>query len=329
MITIEASTQNGFFKVNGIDYHKNHYTIDYDNLNAIESERNFSLCNIYNKKKIISSRGYSEINGVNSWSELISLLNEVGALNNNDVSISDQTTYPVIANFNKVVTYSTSTIFAAINTNQITVSNITGFVVGQYLQLFSMSNNKFYLGNIIEINSNTIVLDTPLDNDFDIGTYVIGANKNLNVNGSVTTEIYSLRNATLGLGVLDIDFDITRLIFICETTSSVDLSKFGDMIGGIQKGVVLRRIDGENRNIFNVKTNGDLANIMYDFAVQQATNPAQGQNGFLGRLTFSGQEKMGVALRIKPGEDLQIIIQDDLSTLIKFYIIAEGHEVIY
>ena len=45
-------------------------------------------------------------------------------------------------------------------------------------------------------------------------------------------------------------------------------------------------------------------------------------------MTFSGQDKLGVALRLNPGEDLQLIIQDDLRGLTSIEILAEGHEVI-
>lgn len=329
MITIEASEHNGFFKVDGVDYHKNHYTIEFDNVKASEAERNFSLCNIYNGNKIVSSRGYAEITGVTSWAELISLLNELGVLRNNDVMIADQTTAPVIGFFNKLVTNTTSTAAVAIGDRQMTLLSITGFVVGQYVQIFSATEDRFYLGNITAINGNIITVDTPFDFAFDSGAFVLGSIKNLNVDGSVTPQIFVLRHGALSLGVLDVDFDMTRIIFTCQTASAVDLSKFGDIAGGLTNGIVLRRTDGVTRNIFNAKTNGELANLMFDFIVQTASNPAQGQDGFIGRMTFTGQEKMGVALRIKSGEDLELIVQDNLSTLTSFFAIVEGHEVIY
>jgi hypothetical protein len=37
---------------------------------------------------------------------------------------------------------------------------------------------------------------------------------------------------------------------------------------------------------------------------------------------------MGVAIRLGPGEDLEVLIQDDISSLVKFHLIAEGHVVV-
>ena len=87
----------------------------------------------------------------------------------------------------------------------------------------------------------------------------------------------------------------------------------------------MRKVDGEQRNIFNAKTNGELANLMYDFDIEAATNPQQGQDGFTGRMTFGGQSKMGVVIRLGQGEDLQMLIQDNLSSLEILEIICEGH----
>ena len=44
-------------------------------------------------------------------------------------------------------------------------------------------------------------------------------------------------------------------------------------------------------------------------------------------MTFAGQDKIGVTLRIKGGEDLQFLIQDNLLTIDEFSIVAEGHVV--
>ena len=65
---------------------------------------------------------------------------------------------------------------------------------------------------------------------------------------------------------------------------------------------------------------------MYDFEIQQATQSQQ--DGFTGRLTFAGQNKFGAVVRLGAGEDLQVIIQDDLTSLVLFEIIAEGSEVV-
>ena len=65
----------------------------------------------------------------------------------------------------------------------------------------------------------------------------------------------------------------------------------------------------------------------YDWTPYLATNPQQGQDGFLFRLTFAGMNKLGVAIRLNPGEDLQFLVQDDLSGITVLEVTAEGHVV--
>ena len=61
---------------------------------------------------------------------------------------------------------------------------------------------------------------------------------------------------------------------------------------------------------------------MYDLNIYEAAK--QGANGFIARLTFAGQDKMGVAIRLAINEDMEIIVQDDLSSLLKLTVVAEG-----
>ena len=126
-------------------------------------------------------------------------------------------------------------------------------------------------------------------------------------------------------------FDLTRVIFKCKTLTAVDLNTFGDL-AKLVKGLAFRARNGTYQNIFNVKDNGELAGIMFDFQVAAATNPQQGQDGFTARLTYAGMEKIGVAKELPIGTDFESIVQDNLLvaqsasrqiTLLE--IIAEGH----
>jgi len=111
------------------------------------------------------------------------------------------------------------------------------------------------------------------------------------------------------------------------TGAGVDLSKFGDIAGGITKGIILRKHSTTTRrNVFNAKTNAELKNIMYDFDIQSASGNQQ--DGCTGRLTFGGQEKLGAVIRLEANQDLQLVIQDDLSGIDNFEMLAEGSEVV-
>jgi hypothetical protein len=108
----------------------------------------------------------------------------------------------------------------------------------------------------------------------------------------------------------------------CLTDTAPQLNEFGD-IAALVNGLVCRRRDGSYYNIFNVKTNIEIAGIQYDYTPLSALGA--GQNGFYTRLTFAGQSKMGVAQRLGTGEDMEILIQDDLTDIALLEIIAEGH----
>jgi len=241
-----------------------------------------------------------------------------------DVTLQDQDTPKIIVKFNQVHNSTTLVATGAINDTSIIIDDATGFVVGSYLSLFHPASVRFMVCEVVSIASApTIDIDTPLDFAFPSGTFLDAGITNMAVDGSTTPQVFGLRGTGSPPGV-ELTADITRIIFECETVGAVNLSTFGDIAGGLAKGLVLRKRDGIYNNIFNVKTNGRIEGICYDFREHSASNPAQGQNGFTARLTWSGQEKMGAVERLKLGEDLEFINQDDLQTIISLTVTAEG-----
>jgi hypothetical protein len=247
-----------------------------------------------------------------------------------DVSMQDQHTPSVIAKFNKVTNSTTLASAVSIGDTQATLTSTTGVSVGTYLIFFNPESVRFMTATVISVlSSPTFDIDTPFDFAFPEGTYVDVSTTNLAVNGSVTPQVFGLRGVGTPPGI-DLTVDITRLIFSCITTSAVDLSKFANF-AVLTKGIVCRVRNGTYENVFNLKSNREIAGIMYDWTPFASTNPQQGVDGFVSRLTFAGANKIGVTKRLALGEDLQIIIQDDLATaqggetITVFEIIAEGH----
>jgi len=132
------------------------------------------------------------------------------------------------------------------------------------------------------------------------------------LNGSVTPQTFGIRGSGVGEPI-GAEFDITRIIIKCHASTAVDLNKFGDL-AKLTNGLILRKRDDIYQNLFNIKDNGELAGLLYDWTVYQASHPTQAVDGFAARLTFSGQSKIGVTVRLAAGEDLEFIIQDDLMT---------------
>lgn len=322
--TIETSPNVGFFMIDSVDYVKGYYELRYEGRTNVDTLRRFSIVNIYDGREIINSRYFDAITDVDSWGELSQLLVSVGLLNNNDVSIQDQHTPILIVKFNRVIKTTTTTSSTVIGEYTVDVTSTDSIAVGRYFIVFSSATGRVYIGTVTNVSGSTITVDTPFDSALPIGADVDVARTDFAFeNGSVTPVIYGIRGQSEGEPI-GASFDITRIIFKCIATSAVDLTTFGDLTK-LTRGLVLRKRDGTVQNLFNVKDNGELAGIMFDLNIEAATNPQQGIDGFTGRLTFAGQSKIGVTVRLAAGEDLEFIIQDDLTGLTLFEVIAEGH----
>lgn len=241
-----------------------------------------------------------------------------------DVAIQDQHSPIIIAKLSNVENETLLLNPVAIGDRDIVVVSASGIGEGDYMSMFDIASNRFYVGYAILVVGTTITLDSPIDFAYPAGSFVTSGVADMSVDGSVTPVIYGLRNTTQSIGITA---DITRVIFTVLTSSAPTYATFGD-IAALVNGIVLRKVDGSTHNIFNLKTNGELQGIMYDLAAADAVNPNQGQNGFVARLTFASPGKIGVTVRLAPGEDLQMIIQDDLTDIQLFELVCEGHEVV-
>ncbi len=241
-----------------------------------------------------------------------------------DVNIQDQNTDAIIAYFNQVTNSTTITIETALDDTAITVADSTGAVIGSYIIIFNADQQRFTTFFATSVSGNIINLDGPLDVVYPVGTFVDIAIVDLSVDGTVTPQVFGLRGTTVPPGSVPIEFDLTRIMFQMVTDSPVSFGLFGNL-PELSKGLFMRKRDGRYKNIVNFKTNDDIAQAMFDYDVFVATNPAQGVDGFKARLTFAGQNKVGVTIRLGPGEDAEWWVQDDLSGITRFRILAEGH----
>lgn len=212
----------------------------------------------------------------------------------------------------------------SINDLLVTVLTVVGMAIGNKVAISSASSDRVYFGEIIDIIGNVLTLDTPLDFGYQDGDYIQVGTHDLAVDGSVVTQKFVLRGAAGLTPDIPSTVDITRIMITCLATDPVTLATFGDL-PKLLHGLVFRMVNGVTNNIFNIKTNVELAGLSFDWQPYLATNPAQGQNGFTCRLTFNGQSKMGIVKRVGQGEDLEMLVQDDLSGLLALYVTVEGH----
>lgn len=212
-----------------------------------------------------------------------------------------------------------------IDDTTVVLDSVASCSIGDFLGIFSGVTgtlDKFYFGTILNIVSNTITLDTPIDFAFEIGDTAVCNTRDLNVNGSVTPKIFSIQEGGIGGIGSTISIDITRIMLHITDDVAMDDSRFGG-ITALTNGVVFRSVGGITKNYFNIKNNGELSHLNFD--TRYADRAPAGFFGISSRLTYAGQSKHGVAVRLTPGDSLQIIIQDDLTALASFRIIAQGH----
>ena len=240
-----------------------------------------------------------------------------------DTNWQDQTTDAIIIYFNKVTNSTTLNGAVELNDRIIVVTSATGIVVGSYIILFDPISVRFSTCFVTAVAGTSITLDSPLDFAYPDGTYVDIAIVDMSVDGSSTEQIFGLRGIGAPPGI-DLSLDVTRIIFECTAASPIALNLFADLVA-LTRGLLIRSRNGRVKNILNIKTNGEIAGIMFDWTPYLATNPQQGIDGFVARLTFAGPSKIGVAIRLPIGEDLESWIQDNLLGITRLRIYAEGH----
>jgi hypothetical protein len=153
-----------------------------------------------------------------------------------------------------------------------------------------------------------------------------GAN-NLAVNGSSTPVPYwvgppaSDRAGSDGFS----SFHVERVIFHIEDSGAFTTVDFGAISNGLTNGcgfdfvstsTTVDLLDG-----YPLKTNGDLVHYMYDIRLDAWGG---GNGGISARWSFFKIQNDGAGMVLESGEKLQFTINDDLTGLVDFHIIAQG-----
>lgn len=226
----------------------------------------------------------------------------------------------VILPFTKETGTTKLTISPAINTYDIEVTSAAFAIPGAHVRIIDEVANRFYFGEVLSAVGNVVTLDTPIDYAYKTNSDVVFARKEIAVNGSVSPQTFV---AKLGPSKPSVIY-VTRIIFTCITATQVALPLFGDL-PKLTRGLVVRKTGASQNNIMNVKSNEELVNIAFDFEVFEATNPAQGVHGFSIRLTFGGENKMDATIKLAQGDNLEVVVQDDLTGLDSLHVTLEGN----
>jgi len=186
--------------------------------------------------------------------------------------------------------------------------------------IYLIEDGRYFEALVLVANATSLELDSPLDYAFTTSADCTRGIYHLNVDGSGATII---AHTSVPPGV---QWDVVRVMFTILDNTPMDDSLFGG-IAALDKGILLRVKNSIYKNIFNCKTNGCFADQMYD--VSYAPKAPAGFYGLRARRTFAGQEKNGITLRLvgDDEDELQLLIQDDLTGLTDFRMVVQGHVV--
>lgn len=260
---------------------------------------------------------------INSASELETALSIVAQIV--DVYLQDQHTEIIDLHVSRQIQEISIASNTALNDRTITITSSLEPTNGNIICLKEAT--AFYQGEILSHSANgddwDITLDTPLDYAYTTSGGCSERSIDLNVNGSVTPIEFTVSPADLAFNT---KWDITRMLITINDATAMDDGKFGG-VNALTNGIVIRVENSYTKNIFNAKTNGDLASHMYDVQYIDATLGPGGQYALRGRRSFSGQDKNGVVIRLNANTDdaFKVVVQDDLTGLTKFHIIIQGH----
>lgn len=241
------------------------------------------------------------------------------------VNQQDQTSPPVDSYFAQEIspfTISTDTVASGITTlvYTFTASPAHGIVGGAEILLLDVAADRPFYAIALTVVGDLITVDRPIDHLFPAAS-TLGriVTTEMAVDGSVTPQIFSMRAG-------QIPVDAVRFMITATNNNDMDYSLFAGM-AALPRGLVFRIVNHFQKTIFCFKTDREIAQFCFDLAYQPKA-PA-GEFGLVARVTFGGQAKHGVVLRIKDTDVLQWVVQDKLDGavgILSLKISTEGHE---
>jgi len=239
-----------------------------------------------------------------------------------DLNKKTYPTEPVVLDFDNDGTLNANPSVAVVmGSSSIILNTVTGLSVGNRLEIYKDSTtNRWYIGRVLAINGTTVTVDAPFDYGFSTSSIVTNSIDTLNVNGSVTSKSYKVHTFNL---LSNDNINIAKIIITITTATQPDMSKFGDL-NALVKGIIIRHYkNGSLKNIVTIKSNMGLS--LFSYETMFYDNAKQGAYGVTSKIMFAGQENFGSCIEIKPGDYLELLVQDDLSGLKSFRVRAEGY----
>jgi hypothetical protein len=242
-----------------------------------------------------------------------------------EVSRQDQTSEPIDAYFQQEISSFTLAIDTVASTQTTLVYTFTatsghGIAPLDEILLLDIVGDRALQCRVITVATDLITIDRPIDNIYPAATSLGRiATSNMAVNGAITPQIFTFR-----AGTAPVDACRVLLTMLGDTTTPND-GLFGN-ITALTRGLVFRIYNGLHKTTFCFKTNLEIKQFCYD--VDYADAPPTGQSGVSARISFGGEDKHGVVLRVSGNSVLQWVVQDDLTGMNEIRASVEGHKVV-
>jgi hypothetical protein len=171
-------------------------------------------------------------------------------------------------------------------------------------------------------NQYTLGISIPLDYPFTAASGCSLLDVDMNKNGSVTPIEFQVGPKP------GTRWDITRVMSSMVLSSAGDDGKYGNL-SALANGVYYRKEDSlSSNNLFNCKENSDFRVEGFD-VVYPSRSGGGGSFGFASRITFAGQSKQGVVIRLDgdSADHFTATVRDDLTGIVKYRTKIQGHVV--
>jgi hypothetical protein len=316
IVIVDESTDN-------TKYSSRRYELPIIGFNAIRIEfytaDQVSLSNCYMAKvQAVSSR----IQGQSSLDDSYEVVSTYrGALNVNNAWVNRKIVNESFHEHDSATTNPTTGITAG--DTAVTVDSVVGFTVGDVVKLEEdvdgLGIQEIGVVTITVIAGSVLTFDRPISNEYTTAATIERVVINMAVVGTLANPRVFQIDPPLGTV-----WQFTRIIISISDGTAMDDGKFGG-IPALTNGVSLRATTAAGRVVTfgNWKTNGDMALDMFD--IQYTDKAPSGENGLRGRWTFTKAEVVAeLDGDATPIQQLEILIQDDLSDLTSFEIKGQG-----
>ena len=181
-----------------------------------------------------------------------------------------------------------------------------GVLAGDKILITDTDSGSAIYATVISVADNTITIDRPWDFAYPVTSICRKVSNDLAIDGSVVPQIFTARVGASPACVYGLNFYIA-------CTGSPDDGMFGD-IAALTNGVCLRVIDGYKKIIGCVKTNGELR----AFGGSQNPYSDRGPAGVYSvNVYIPIRNEWGVPVKLSGEGRIQLIVQDDLRTLVE------------